>query len=82
MAKVLGSLAIASFLVSIAGAALLLLTLPEITQNLRPGQNIWRTRDSVAGHFLDTQVFALIESVFFGIGLILMGAAMLALIWA
>jgi ABC-type multidrug transport system fused ATPase/permease subunit len=84
LAKVLGTLSIGNFLVSIAAAAILLLTLPEITQNLRDGQNIWLTRDSVAGRLLglNTEGFALIESVFFGIGLILMGATMLALIWA
>jgi hypothetical protein len=35
LAKVFGTLAVGSFLVSIAAAAVLLLTLPEITQNLR-----------------------------------------------
>jgi ABC-type multidrug transport system fused ATPase/permease subunit len=84
LAKVLGTLSIGTFLVSIAAAAMLLLTLPEITQNLRHDQNIWLTRDTVAGRLLrlNTQGFALIESVFFGVGLILMGATMVVLIWA
>jgi hypothetical protein len=84
LVKVLGTLAIGSFLVSIAAAAILLLTLPEITQNLREGQNIWLTRDSVAGRLvgLNTEGFALIESVFFGTGLVLMGATIVVLVWA
>jgi hypothetical protein len=84
LAKVLGTLSIGSFLISIAAAAILLLTLPEITQKLDSEQNIWLTRDSVAGRFLrlNTEGFALIESVFFGVGLILMGATMVVLIWA
>ena len=83
LAKVFGTLAIGSFLVSIAAAAILLLTLPEIAQNLRADQNIWLTRDSVAGRLLrlNTQGLALIESVFFGIGLVLLGAMLLVVIW-
>ena len=83
LAKVFGTLAISSFLVSIAAAAILLLTLPEIAQNLRADQNIWLTRDSVAGRLLrvNTQGLALIESVFFGIGLVLLGAMLLVVIW-
>ena len=66
LAKVFGTLAISSFLVSIAAAAILLLTLPEIAENLRADQIIWLTRDSVAGRLLrvNTQGLALIESVF------------------
>ena len=51
-AKVVGTFAIGSFTVSIIAAAILLLTLPEIAQNLRSDQNIWLTRDSVAGRLL------------------------------
>ena len=84
LAKVFGTLAISSFLVSIAAAAILLLTLPEIAQNLRADQNIWLTQDSVAGRLLrmNTQALALVESVFFGCGLILLGATIVVLIWA
>ncbi len=83
LAQVLATLAIISFVISIAGAASLLLTLPEIIQNLEAGQNIWLTRDSVAGSLLrlDTQRLAMIEAVFFGIGLVLLGSMMLVLIW-
>ena len=84
LAKVLATLAIGSFLVSIAGAATLLLTLPEIVQNLRPDQNIWLTRDSVAGRLLrmNTQGLALVESVFFGCGLVLVVAMVMVTIWS
>src|SRR5688572_21253565 len=65
LGRIFGTLAISSFLVSIVSAAVLLLTLPEITQNLRPDQNIWLTEDSVAGRLLgmNTQAIALVESV-------------------
>ena len=79
-----GSLAIGSFLISITAAAILLVTLPEITQNLRPDRNIWLTRDSVAGELLrmNTQGFALVESIFFGGGLILLVAMLVVMIWS
>jgi hypothetical protein len=82
-AKVFGTLAVGSFLASVAGAAVLLLTLPEITQNLRPDLNIWLTRDSVVGHLLrmNTQSLALVESIFFGFGLIFLVAMIVVVIW-
>jgi hypothetical protein len=82
--NVLATLAITSFLVSIAAAALLLLTLPEIVQNLREDQDIWLTRDSVAGHLLraDTQRLALVESIFFGFGLSAMVAMIAVILWS
>jgi uncharacterized membrane protein YeaQ/YmgE (transglycosylase-associated protein family) len=84
LAKVLGTLAIGSFLLSIAGAAILLLTLPEIAQNLRADQNIWLTRDSVAGKVLraNTQGLALLESIFFGFGVVLFVGMIVAVIWS
>jgi hypothetical protein len=84
LAKMLGTLAIGSFLVSIAAAAILLLTLPEITQNLRTGQNIWLTRDSIAGQLLrtNTQGLALVESIFFGCGFILLTTMIVVMIWS
>ena len=83
LAKVLGTLAIGSFLISIAGAAILLLTLPEIAQNLRAGGNVWLTRDSVAGKVLraNTESLALIESIFFGVGVVLFVGMIVAVIW-
>lgn len=84
LTKVFGTLAIGSFLLSIAAAAILLLTLPEIAQNLRANQNIWLTRDSVAGALLrmNTQGFALVESIFFGCGLTLLVSMIIAMIWS
>ena len=84
LAKVFGTLAISSFLVSITAAAILLLTLPEIAQNLRADRNIWLTRDSVAGQLLrmNTQGFALVESIFFGCGLVLLVAMIVVVIWS
>lgn len=84
LVKVFGTLAASSFLISIAAAAILLLTLPEIAQNLRADQNIWLTRDSVAGRLLgmNTEGFAVVESVFFGCGLIALVAMIIVLIWS
>ena len=67
--KLLGTSAIICFLFSIAAAGILLLTLPEIAQYLQPKQNIWTTRDSIAYQLvrLNTQGFAILESVFFGL---------------
>jgi hypothetical protein len=83
-AKVLGTLAIGSFTASIIAAAILLMTLPEIAQNLRADQNIWLTQDSVAGPLLrlNTQRIALIESVFFGLGIILVVVMIVITIWS
>ena len=83
-AKVVGTFAIGSFTVSIIAAAILLLTLPEIAQSLRSDQNIWLTRDSVAGRLLhlNTQAIALIESIFFGFGLLLIVAMIMITIWS
>jgi hypothetical protein len=84
LAKMFGTLAIGSFLVSIVAAAILLLTLPEIAQKLRTDQNIWLTRDSIIGKLLrmNTQGFALVESIFFGCGLILLVAMIVVMIWS
>ena len=83
-AKLIGTFAIGSFTVSIIAAAILLLTLPEIAQNVRSDQNIWLTRDSVAGRLLrmNTQAIALIESIFFGFGLLLVVAMIMITIWS
>lgn len=83
-ARLVGSLAIGSFTVSIIAAAILLLTLPEIAQNIRSDRNIWLTRDSVAGRVLrmNTEAFALTESIFFGLGLILVVAMIMITIWS
>lgn len=84
LAEVFGTVAIGSFLISIIAAAALLLTLPEIAQNIRPDRNIWLTEDSVAGRMfkMNTQAFALVESVFFGLGMILLVAMIGVIVWS
>jgi hypothetical protein len=83
LAKLCGTVSIIFFLISIAGAAILLLTLPEIAQNYQSGTNIWLTQDSVAGRLMgmNTQSFALIESIFFGLGLITVVIMIIIVIW-
>ena len=82
--KLLGTSAIICFLFSIAAAGILLLTFPEIDQYLQPKQNIWTTRDSIAYQLvrLNTQGFAILESVFFGLGLTFATAMLIAIIWS
>ena len=82
--KIMGTLSVVSFLISIVATAMLLATLPEITQNLTDEQNIWTTRDSVAYDLfhLTTQGFAVFESVFFGVGIACFVTMVAARIWA
>jgi len=82
--KVFATTAVVSFVISIAAAALLLLTLPEVAQNLRPEVNIWLTQDSVRGRVLgmNTQSLAIGESVFFGLGIICFAALIVAATWS
>ena len=83
-AKALATGAIVCFPVSIAAAAGLLLSLPEIAQYLDPGTNVWLTSDSVLGHFfgLNTQAMAVLEAAFFGLGVICFAALIVAVTWA
>ena len=83
LSKAFGTSAIICVLVSIGAAAILLLSLPEIAQYLRPNQNIWNTRDSLIYRYLrlNTQSFALLESIFFGLGLSFTFAMLIAVIW-
>jgi uncharacterized membrane protein YedE/YeeE len=84
LANILGTFAIVCFLLSIIAAAILLLTLPEIAQFLRDDTNIWLTRDNIAGNFfkLNTQTLAIIESFFFGLGMVLSSALIITAIWS
>ena len=61
LVKVFVTGAIICFLISIAAAALLLLSLPEIVQNLQPRTNIWLTQDSIIGRVfrMNIQGFAI-----------------------
>jgi hypothetical protein len=83
-ARAYGTAAVVCFVASICFAAMLLLTLPEIAQTLRPDLNIWLTEDSVAGDLLglNTQGFALIESLLFGCGILFSAATIITIIWS
>lgn len=82
-ARLFGTTAIVCFVASICFAAMLLLTLPGIAQTLGPG-NIWLTEDIVAGSLLglNTQGFALIESILFGFGILFSAATIITIIWS
>lgn len=82
--KVFGMLAVSCFVVSIIAAALLLWTLPEIAQRLKPDENIWMTKDSIAKQLfrLNTQGFAILESLFFILGILSLAALILTVIWS
>jgi hypothetical protein len=82
-AKVLGTAAIICFLISIAVVAVLLLTLPEIAQRLHPGMNIWMTRDSIVGRLfrMNTQGLAVLESLFFGLGVVFSSVLIITILW-
>lgn len=82
--KVFGMLAVSCFVVSIIAAALLLWTLPEIAQRLKPDENIWMTKDSIAKQLfrLNTQGFAILESLFFILGILFLAALIFTVIWS
>ncbi len=83
VSKLLATAAIICFLFSISTASMLLLTLPDIIQDLKPRQNIWKTYDEVALRKLglNTQRFAILEAVFFGSGLIFSVIMLITVIW-
>ena len=84
ISKVCATIAVVSFLISIAAAAFLLLSLPEIAQRGQPNQNVWVARDSVIGRVLrfDIEGLAVVESAFFGLGLVAIVVMVLGIIWA
>ena len=81
--KRFATLAVGSFVLSIAAAAALLLTLPDIAQNLQPQVNVWLTSDTVVGHLLhlNSQDIAVTESFFFGVGILAFAAMILSMTW-
>ena len=81
-AKMIGTFAIGSFTVSIIAAAILLLTLPEMRRTSDPIRTSG-SPEKVAGRLLrmNTQAIALIESIFFGFGLLLVVAMIMITIW-
>lgn len=82
--KVASTAAVCSFVVSMAAAALLLLSLPEVAQRLDGNTNIWLTSDSIISRVFgaNIQAFATIESFFFGLGVVLMAALVISAIWS
>jgi hypothetical protein len=84
LVKVFVTGAIICFLISIVAAALLLLSLPEIAQNLQPRTNIWSTQDSMIGRVFRTNIqgFAILESLFFGLGVVCFSIAIVVAIWS
>ncbi len=84
LVKVFVTGAIICFLISIAAAALLLLSLPEIAQNIQPGTNIWLTQDSLIGRVfhMNIQGFAILESLFFGLGIVCFSFAIIVATWS
>jgi hypothetical protein len=84
IAKVLLTSAVGCFVISISAAAILLVSLPEIIQMLDGQTNIWLTKDSVIGRVFgaNTQTFVSIESFFFGLGVVVVAALIIAAIWS
>lgn len=82
--KFFGTLSVFCFVISIIAAAMLLWTLPEIAQKLRPNENIWMTEDSVTRRLfrMNTQSFAIFESLFFILGLLFLAALIFSIIWS
>ncbi len=78
--RLLATLTILFFLASIASAAFLLLSLPEVVLRIQPGMNIWLAKDSAIG--VSLQQLAILESMFFGIGLTCFCVLLISLIWS
>ena len=78
--RLLATLTILFFLASIASAAFLLLSLPEIALRIQPGMNIWFSKDSAIG--ISLQQLAILESMFFGVGLTCFCTLFIGLVWS
>ncbi len=78
--RLLATLTILFFLASIASAAFLLLSLPEVVLRIQPGMNIWLAKDSAIG--VSLQQLAILESMFFGVGLTCFCVLLISLIWS
>ena len=79
-ARLLATLTILFFLASIASAAFLVLSLPEIVLKFQPGTNIWPARDSAIG--VSLQQLAIFESMFFGVGLTCFSTLLIGMVWS
>jgi hypothetical protein len=87
LAKVFGTVAMLCMLTSIAAAAMLLLTLPDIVEFLEPGTEVWSSKDTVVASIIflkkmNTQNFAISEAFFFGLGLVFAIACIVTLMWS
>jgi hypothetical protein len=80
--KLFEILSVSYFIISIIAAAMLLWTLPEIVQRLRPDTNIWMIEDNVARQLfrLNTQGFAVVLVLFFIVGLLFLTALIFSII--
>lgn len=84
IAKGLATTAVVFFLISIAAAAFLLLSLPEIALTIQPGENIWLAKDIVIGYVLDMNIqsLAIFESMGFGLGMVCFSALVIISFWS
>jgi hypothetical protein len=84
ISKSLATATVIFFLLSIAAAAFLLLSLPEIALTIRPGENIWLAKDMVIGFVLGTNIqsLAIFESMGFGLGMVCFSALVVLSFWS
>lgn len=85
LAKIFGTLAMVCMLTSIAAAAILLLTLPDIVEFLGAQTEVWSSKDTIVAKYLpmmNLQTFAILESGFFGLGLVFAIAAIVRVMWS
>ena len=79
--RLLITVALGSFVISIAAAAFLLVSLPEIAQTLPAPTSIWLTRDSGIGQLVNLEQLGIAESFFFGLGVVCFAASIIAVLW-
>ena len=84
ISKSLATITVFFFLISIAAAAFLLLSLPEIALTIQPGENIWLAEDIAIGYALDVniQLLAIFESMGFGLGMVCFSALVVISFWS
>ena len=83
VSKGLATATVIFFLISIAAAAFLLLSLPEIALTIQPGENIWLAKDIVIGYVLDMNIqsLAIWESMGFGAGMFCFSILVVVSFW-
>lgn len=82
--KILATITILSFLLSIFAAALLLLALPGVVMIVRPGMDIAAADEAISNYvvFLNIPTMAVIESLGFVIGTVGFSALIVGAIWS